>query len=181
MMARPGYKTLEGFKSKGLSNKNRDHYTIQNIDMVAEAIQNLKNYYGSEKVILVGHSGGAATAGIIISRHPSLIDSTVLISCPCNVSKWRSSPKKKEGGVRELGINHLLHIDGLIKSLKKKVGIIIGELDENTFPKLSIDYFELLKKNNVQSELLLINVAHSFWHIYTNKEAIELGKSLVNK
>jgi dipeptidyl aminopeptidase/acylaminoacyl peptidase len=69
----------------------------------------------------------------------------------------------------------------LIKSLKKKVGIIIGELDENTFPKLSIDYFELLKKNNVQSELLLINVAHSFWHIYTNKEAIELGKSLVNK
>ena len=97
-MARPGYKTLEGFKSKGLSNKNRDHYTIQNIDMVAEAIQNLKNYYGSEKVILVGHSGGAATAGIIISRHPSLIDSTVLISCPCNVSKWRSSPKKKEGG-----------------------------------------------------------------------------------
>ena len=64
---------------------------------------------------------------------------------------------------------------------KTKVGIIIEELDENTFPELSVDYFELLKKNNVQSELLSINVAHSFLYIYTNKEAIELGKSLVNK
>ena len=94
-MARPRYQTLEGFKLKGLSNKNRDHYTTQNIDMVAVAIQNLKNYYSSEKVILVGHSGGAATAVIIIARHPGLIDSTILISCPCNVSKWRVSPKKQ--------------------------------------------------------------------------------------
>jgi len=61
------------------------------------------------------------------------------------------------------------------------VGIIIGELDKNTFPELSIEYFELLKKNNVQSELLSINAAHSFRHIYTNKKAIELGKSLVSQ
>ena len=64
---------------------------------------------------------------------------------------------------------------------KTKVGIIIGELDKNTLPELSIEYFELLKKNNVQSELLSINAAHSFRYIYTNKEAIELGKSLVNQ
>ena len=38
MMAGPGYKTLEGFKSKGSNNKSRDHYTTQNIDMVADAI-----------------------------------------------------------------------------------------------------------------------------------------------
>ena len=110
-------------KKKGQTNQPQSNqkqtYTIQNIDMVAEAIQNLKNYYGSEKVILVGHSGGAATAGIIIGRYPSLIDSTILISCPCNVNKWRSSPKKKKG-VKELGINHPLHINGLIKLIKKQ-------------------------------------------------------------
>ena len=42
-----------------------------------------------------------------------------------------------------------------------------------------MEYFELLKKNNIKSELLSINAAHSFWFIYTNKEAIKLGKSLV--
>ena len=44
-----------------------------------------------EKVILVGHSGGAATTGIIIGKHTGLIDSAILISCPFNVHQWNKS------------------------------------------------------------------------------------------
>ena len=36
------------------------------------------------------------------------------------------------------------------------------------------------KKNEIKSELLIINANHSFEYIFNNKEAIELGKKLVN-
>ena len=179
-MARPGYKTREGHKSNGSNNKKRDHYTNKNIDMIAEAIKNLKNHYNPKKVILVGHSGGAATTGIIIGRHPGLIDSAILISCPCNVKKWRSSPKKTEGGKGAWNKSSSPHkwVDKIDKGTK--VGIIIGELDKNTFPELSENYFELLKKNNISSELITIKAGHSFKFIYNNKEAVDLGKRLMN-
>ena len=41
-------------------------------------------------------------------------------------------------------------------------------------------YLALLKDNNIDSELLSINAAHSFRYIYTNNKAIELGQKLVN-
>ena len=54
----------------------------------------LKNNYNPEKVILVGYSGGATTTGIIIGKHPELIDSAILILCPCSVHQWNKSWKK---------------------------------------------------------------------------------------
>ena len=93
MMARPRYKSLNGNKSNG-SHARKSRYSIANINRIAEVIQNLKNYYNSEKVILVGYSGGATTTGIIIGKHPELIDSAILISCPCNVYQWNKSWKQ---------------------------------------------------------------------------------------
>jgi hypothetical protein len=52
--------------------------------------------------------------------------------------------------------------------------------DKNTFSALSEDYFKLLQKNNINSELININANRSFRFIVNNKEALELGKSLVN-
>jgi|TARA_B110000238_G_C15897660_1_gene340536 hypothetical protein len=46
-------------------------------------------------------------------------------------------------------------------------------------PSLSKQYFKLLEKNEIKSELLTINANHSFNYIFNNKKAIELGKSLV--
>jgi hypothetical protein len=53
--------------------------------------------------IVTDASGCTASLDLFVNQ-PSALQltrvtaSTVLISCPCNVSKWRSSPKKKEGG-----------------------------------------------------------------------------------
>ena len=63
---------------------------------------------------------------------------------------------------------------------KTKVGVIVGEHDKNTYPSLSKQYFKPLKKSEIKSELLIINANHSFEYILNNKEAIELGKKLVN-
>ena len=96
----------------------------------------LKNNYNPEKVILVGHSGEAATTGIIIGKHPGLIDSAILISCPCNVHQWNKSWTKSSSP-------HLW-----VKKIEKKtkVRVIVGEHDKNTYPSLSKQYFKLLKK-----------------------------------
>jgi pimeloyl-ACP methyl ester carboxylesterase len=40
-------------------------------------------------VVVAGHSGGAAIAANILGRHPALIDAALLVSCPCDVEKWR--------------------------------------------------------------------------------------------
>lgn len=170
MMARLGYKSFNGNKSKGSRNNKKDHYTIRNINMVAEAIQNLKNHYNSEKVILVGHSGGAVTIGIMIGKHPGLIDSAISIACPCNIPQWYKNWTKSSSP-------HLC-----IKKIEKKikVRVIVGEHDKNTYPSLSEQHFKLLEKNEIKSELLIINATHSFEYIFNNKEAIELGKKLVN-
>tara|TARA_B110000305_G_C19147510_1_gene496465 strand:+ start:504 stop:644 length:141 start_codon:yes stop_codon:yes gene_type:complete len=40
--------------------------------------------------------------------------------------------------------------------------------------------FKLLEKNDIKSELLIINATHSSEYIFNNKEAIKLGKKLVN-
>ena len=63
---------------------------------------------------------------------------------------------------------------------KTKVGAIVGEHDKNTYPSLSEQYFKLLEKNEIKGELLIINANQSFDYIFNNKEAIELGKRLVN-
>lgn len=40
-------------------------------------------------MVLVGHSGGAAIAANIAAASPRLIDSLILVSCPCDVPAFR--------------------------------------------------------------------------------------------
>lgn len=84
LMARPGC-LISGRKSSGYHG-DKDHYTKTNIKMVEKAILSLKNHYSSPSVYLVGHSGGAATAGIIIGHNPSLVDGVVLVAFPADIN-----------------------------------------------------------------------------------------------
>jgi pimeloyl-ACP methyl ester carboxylesterase len=49
----------------------------------------LKRRYHAGTVVVVGHSGGAAIAANMLGRHPALIDAALVVSCPCDVEKWR--------------------------------------------------------------------------------------------
>ena len=72
-----------------------DNYTAHNVDAVANALQALKTKYGARRLVVVGYSGGAATAGVILGRHPELIDNAVLIACPCDLNIRRQGLGKK--------------------------------------------------------------------------------------
>jgi pimeloyl-ACP methyl ester carboxylesterase len=89
-LLRPGYVDTDGNKSdgeRGLS--TGDNYNARNTDSIADGINELKRRWHARKVVVVGHSGGAALTANILGRHPAVIDSAVLVSCPCDVEKWR--------------------------------------------------------------------------------------------
>lgn len=64
-------------------------YGIAEMDSVAAAVEALRKHHNASRVVLVGHSGGAANAGVILGRAAPLVDVAVLISCPCNIPVWR--------------------------------------------------------------------------------------------
>jgi predicted esterase len=87
---RPGYTDPQGNVSDGVrGDTTGDNYNAKNTDAIAAAIVDLKQRFRSRRVVMAGHSGGAAITANILGRHPSLVDAALLISCPCDVPRWR--------------------------------------------------------------------------------------------
>ena len=88
---RPGYTDPNGNHSEGDKGKmNGDNWNRKNSEEIAEVISKLKKRYNAKKLILVGHSGGAAISANIIELHPELANAALLVSCPCgNLKSWR--------------------------------------------------------------------------------------------
>ena len=66
-----------------------DNYNASNTDAVAAAMTELKHKFHARKVVLAGHSGGAAISANILGRHAGIVDAALLVSCPCDVREWR--------------------------------------------------------------------------------------------
>ncbi len=154
-LIRPGYFDSDGNYSTGSDNNRRDHYTAHNVDAIASAIKNLREEYKPSKIIVAGHSGGAAITGNIIGRHPGLIDGAVLAACPCDIPRWRAK--------RNSSWRSSLSPVTYVKDIKNtKVTVIAGGDDNNTFPGLMLDYVDALKKNGVDTSFsLLERVSHN--------------------
>jgi pimeloyl-ACP methyl ester carboxylesterase len=154
-LIRPGYFDSKGNYSTGSDNNRRDHYTTHNVDAIASAIKKLKEKYKPSKVVVAGHSGGAAIAGNITGRHPNLIDGIVLAACPCDIPRWRAT--------RNSSWSSSLSPISYVKNIKNtKVAVIAGGDDSNTFPNLMSDYVDELRKNGVDASFsLLEGVSHN--------------------
>ena len=144
---RPGYLDAKGKRSDGRDNGRRDHYTAENIDSVAAEIKTLREHYRPARVLLIGHSGGAAFTGVILGRHPGLVDGAVLASCPCDVPRWRNA-----GGGQPW--NNSLSPSSFIDKVPQtaRVIAITGGKDTNTSPNLGRTYAESLAKRGVAAE-----------------------------
>ena len=150
-MARPGY-TAYGRKSSGTATRDqtRDRrYGLKEINSIGTAISRLKSHHQPEQLILVGHSGGALIAGVLLGSQPNLIDGALLVSCPCNVIRWRRAHNRKQ----------LASAQSPHKWLKKtrldvRIIALTGSKDQNTFPWLAKRYIEEARKREIQAEYL---------------------------
>ncbi len=71
-----------------------DNYTADRVAMIVAAIQALQSEYHPRASVMVGHSGGAAMAADILAVAPTLADGALLLSCPCDVPRWRAHMKE---------------------------------------------------------------------------------------
>lgn len=89
-LLRPGYTDPDGNRSEGERGESTgDNWNAKNTDAIADAIVRLRQSWHARKVVVAGHSGGAALAANILGRHPEGIDAALLVSCPCDAYRWR--------------------------------------------------------------------------------------------
>lgn len=89
-LLRPGFADPYGGKSDGQrGSASGDDYTREVTLDVANSIKRLREEFAPSAVVLVGHSGGAAISANIAAAAAGLIDSLILVSCPCDVPAFR--------------------------------------------------------------------------------------------
>ncbi len=144
---RPGYFDADRNTSSGHNYNRIDSYTAGNIDAVAAAIATLKTHHKAARTVLVGHSGGSAYTGVILGRHPDLVDAGLLLSCPCDIRAWRlgRSPWLQS----ESPINYAAKVPAT-----KPVIAITANDDTNTTPALAQAYIAALKQRGVPAEYI---------------------------
>jgi pimeloyl-ACP methyl ester carboxylesterase len=143
-LTRPGYMDRAGLSSTGDSFGHHDNETAENIDDIADAIATLKKMYQPRKVVLVGHSGGATVASVILGRQPRLADGAVLVSSPCDLVAWHAAHNSHKPFRSESPDRYVDRIP-----LGARVAVLVGSADTNTFPFLSERYVAALKARGV--------------------------------
>lgn len=141
---RPGYRDGKA-KSDGTARGGDDDYRRPTVDSLAGVIDSLRAFYPDRKVVLTGHSGGAALTALVMGMHPGKADGAVLVGCPCDVPAWRNWRNTSAGksGVW-VSLSPLDKAGGVSKSAP--IVAVTGEKDDNTLPKFALAYLEALKK-----------------------------------
>lgn len=159
-IARPGYGFGDGSNSGGYDNGRRDHYTQTNVDILADALTTLKSWYTPQKLVLVGHSGGAALAGNIAGLHPGLLDGAVLVSCPCDIPRWRSSNGATAWSWSS-SLSPIACVDKVAPNFT--VTAITGSSDTNTSTGLARDYVKALSSRGIKATFIEVTGAGHNW------------------
>lgn len=147
-MMRPGY-SGGGKTSSGRATRRQDRdsrYSGTENDDIAAAVAALKRQYNVSRVVMFGHSGGAAISGVLAGRSAPLIDGLILLACPCDVPTWRDRNGRSAYLGAESPINY---VEKLPKTTK--VIAITGEKDSNTQPYLAKDYVQQAKNSGIDA------------------------------
>jgi pimeloyl-ACP methyl ester carboxylesterase len=147
-MIRPGYYGETGHISTGSDLGRNDNYTAEVIDNIADAVRTLKDVYKPRKVIMVGHSGGAAIAAVTLGRFPRLINGAVLVGCPCGTGNWRIGEPGSLMAHSENAARWVERIPG-----DAHVAVLVGSDDTRTPPFVSERYVALLKARGIAAIL----------------------------
>jgi pimeloyl-ACP methyl ester carboxylesterase len=144
-LLRPGYRrggSNADMISEGTAHKNDDDYSRENVDIIAGTVMSLRAQYPGRRVLLVGHSGGAALSALVLGIHPHTADGAILAGCPCDIPNWRSWRNSTVGNdlfwSRSLSPDH--YIDGI--PADALLVALNGTDDTNTLPKFADAYIK---------------------------------------
>jgi pimeloyl-ACP methyl ester carboxylesterase len=144
-LIRPGYFDADHNESTGNTLGRRDNVTAHNVEAVANALRSLRVHYGVSRLVVVGHSGGAATAAVILGKFPGIIDDAILVGCPCNMAQ------------RAAGRPFVsLSPDQFAADVPKQSIVIAmtGSKDDNTYPQLASGYIAELVASGINAKFI---------------------------
>lgn len=144
-LIRPGYFDADHNESTGNSLGRRDNVTEHNVEAVANALQALRTHYKVSRLVVVGHSGGAATAAVILGKFPGVIDDAILVGCPCNMARWKAGRSFRS-----------LSPDQFTADVPKQANVVAltGSKDDNTYPQLASGYVADLVARGVNGKFM---------------------------
>jgi pimeloyl-ACP methyl ester carboxylesterase len=148
---RPGYSDGEDSSDGMRGFTTGDNYTPEVVNAVAAVLAELKDRYHPRRVILVGHSGGAAIVGDLLGQQGAAVDGALLVSCPCDLTAWRKHMQSLKGGaiwerpVRSL--SPLALVDNVPTSTK--IWLLVGSDDQIAPLALTLAYAEALRNRNI--------------------------------
>jgi pimeloyl-ACP methyl ester carboxylesterase len=146
LLQRPGYRSDLG-TSDGFTSAQDDDYTGGNTELIARALDALRASHPGRKLLLVGHSGGAAMSALVASRYPGAADAYLLAGCPCDVPTWRQWRNVSAGRKGTWG-RSLSPLDEVAKVPRETlIRLVVGDSDDNTLSKFSQTYVEALNRN----------------------------------
>jgi len=126
---------------------------------------------------VAGHSGGAAITANLLGRNPGLIDAALLVSCPCDVEKWRQSMLELTGQpVFQGPLDTLSAIDQVPgMSDQVEVTMVVGSQDKVAPPALSESYRD--KAVKLGKQVRLVQLAGKEHEIFLEPAVLaELGR-----
>ncbi|WP_334361431.1 MULTISPECIES: alpha/beta hydrolase family protein [unclassified Bradyrhizobium] len=148
---RPGYSDGEDSSDGMRGYTTGDNWTPEVINAMATVLSELKDKYHPRRVILVGHSGGAAIVGNLLGQQGTAVDGALLVSCPCDVTAWRKHMQSVKGGaIWERDVRSrspLALVDSVPASAK--IWLLVGSDDQITPSALTLVYAEALRNRNV--------------------------------
>jgi pimeloyl-ACP methyl ester carboxylesterase len=156
-LQRPGYRSSLG-ASEGYANSTDDDYTARNVERVAQAVAVARKHYAPDRIVYVGHSGGAAIGALAFGRLGAIADRFLFVGCPCgDLAAWREHRNNQRGGAgRNLWPNSLSPLANLDKlAAGVPVVLVTGDRDDNTLPKFAEAWLAQAKGKGVEAQMVL--------------------------
>ena len=149
-LVRPGYPDGTGASSTGNDYGRGDNWPQANIAEIGTAIERLRRKYRPGTVIIVGHSGGAAIAAVLLGMRPQLADAAILVGCPCDLVAWRAGRQ----GMPWISEDPMRWVDQV--AVSARVIALTGDRDHTTDQELGRAYAERLKRRGVDAVFQLV-------------------------
>lgn len=156
-LLRPGYTDPAGHQSIGERGETTgDNYTPAVIDAIAAALDTLKAHYHAGRVVVAGHSGGAAITADLLGRHPGVANAALLASCPCNVAAWRAHMKRhlKGGAIWDIPVASVSPEQVVARiPATTRVALLVGTADSIAPKALTQEYYGRLRQQGIAATL----------------------------
>lgn len=139
--------------ASGSEGAQYDGYTPGSVAILANALAMLRTLHKGKKILLIGHSGGAAMAALLASRFPTSADAYLLVACPCDVPQWRQWRNASTG--KTVSWTHSLSPQDEVQNIRadSRIALVVGNRDDDTLAKFSEAYVARLQRRGVKTRL----------------------------